>query len=54
MVSVLVFYGTGEGQTAKVANRIIEVLVERGHFATFVEGRLGVTPPEANDGEAIE
>ncbi|RBI64607.1 menaquinone-dependent protoporphyrinogen IX dehydrogenase [halophilic archaeon] len=36
MVSFLVLYGTGEGQTAKVAERIAEVLVERGHDATTV------------------
>ncbi|EMA37755.1 flavodoxin domain-containing protein [Halococcus hamelinensis] len=34
MVSMLVCYGTGEGQTAKVADRIVDVLAERGHDAT--------------------
>ena len=33
MLSMLVCYGTGEGQTATVADRIVDVLVERGHDA---------------------
>ena len=36
MASFLVYYGTGEGQTAKVADRIVRVLTERGHDATGV------------------
>jgi len=36
MVSILVCYGTGEGQTATVADRIVAVLTERGHDATAV------------------
>ena len=34
MPSILVTYGTGEGQTAKVADRISSVLDERGHDVT--------------------
>ena len=34
MVSMLVCYGTGEGQTATVADRIADVLAHRGHDAT--------------------
>lgn len=34
MLLLLVCYGTGEGQTAKVADRIATVLAERGHDAT--------------------
>ena len=37
MVSFLVIYGTGEGQTAKVADRIAGVLDERGHDVTTVD-----------------
>lgn len=37
MASILVPYGTGEGQTAKVAERIVDALVERGHDATAVD-----------------
>lgn len=37
MVTFLVFYGTGEGQTAKVADRIVGTLRERGHDATAVD-----------------
>lgn len=44
MGSFLVLYGTDEGQTAKVANRIVEVLLERGHDATAVSAE---TPPNS-------
>ena len=37
MASILVCYGTGEGQTAKVADRIGEALTERGHDLTVVD-----------------
>ena len=36
MTSILVTYGTGQGQTAKVADRIASVLGERGHDVTAV------------------
>ncbi|WP_227356069.1 flavodoxin domain-containing protein [Haladaptatus salinisoli] len=42
MVSFLVLYGTGEGQTAKVADRIVDTLTARGHDATAVDA--GKTP----------
>jgi len=34
MSSFLVVYGTGEGQTARVASRIAETITERGHDVT--------------------
>lgn len=37
MASVLVLYGTGEGQTAKVAERITAALSERGHDVDAVD-----------------
>ena len=37
MSNVLVCYGTGEGQTRKVARRIAGVLEDRGHDATVVD-----------------
>jgi len=37
MGSVLVAYGTGEGQTAKVADYVGGVLADRGHDATTVD-----------------
>ena len=43
MVSILVCYGTGEGQTATVADRIVDVLIERGHDATAI--RADDLPP---------
>ena len=36
MASFLVYYGTGEGQTAKIADRIVGVLTDRGHDAISV------------------
>lgn len=37
MVSILVLYGTGEGQTAKIAETVAESLEERGHDATLTD-----------------
>ena len=37
MPSFLVLYGTGEGQTEKVATHIGDVLTDRGHDATTVD-----------------
>jgi menaquinone-dependent protoporphyrinogen oxidase len=37
MVCFLVCYGTGEGQTAKVAERVVAGLTERGHDATAMD-----------------
>lgn len=36
MISFLVLFGTGEGQTAKVADRIKDVLTERGHDVSII------------------
>ena len=40
MASFLVCYGTGEGQTAKIATRIADVLRERGHEATTMDASV--------------
>lgn len=37
MLSYLVLYGTGEGQTAKVASRIADRIEQRGHDATAID-----------------
>ncbi len=37
MSSYLVLYGTGEGQTAKVATRVAETIERRGHDVTTVD-----------------
>lgn len=37
MASFLVFYATGEGQTGKIAGRIVETLRQRGHEAAAVD-----------------
>ena len=37
MLSFLVLYGTGEGQTAKVATRITESIEHRGHDTTVID-----------------
>lgn len=49
MVSDLVIYGTSEGQTAKVADRIVEILDERGHDATTMNAEG--TPPDVAIGD---
>jgi menaquinone-dependent protoporphyrinogen oxidase len=35
--SVLILYGTGEGQTAKIAERIATTISERGHEASAID-----------------
>jgi menaquinone-dependent protoporphyrinogen oxidase len=37
MSDILIAYGTGEGQTAKVANYVADALSERGHVVTPVD-----------------
>ncbi|ADD06953.1 flavodoxin domain protein [Natrialba magadii ATCC 43099] len=51
MLSLLIYYGTGEGQTATVADRIADVLRNRGHDATTVDAAdgLGDHAPESFD-----
>ena len=39
MSSFLILYGTGEGQTSKVAERIATIVRERGHDANVVDVR---------------
>jgi menaquinone-dependent protoporphyrinogen oxidase len=51
VASFLVLYGTGEGQTAKVAERICDVLGDRGHETTAVDAR---DPPEALDVDGFD
>ncbi len=51
MGSILVCYGTGEGQTATVADRIVDVLAERGHDATALDA---AELPPAFDLEAFD
>jgi menaquinone-dependent protoporphyrinogen oxidase len=50
MASVLVAYGSGEGQTRKVAERLGETLTERGHDVTVAR----VTDEEASAPEAFD
>ncbi|MFO8010364.1 MAG: flavodoxin domain-containing protein [Dehalococcoidia bacterium] len=38
MAGILILFGTGEGQTRKVANRISRVVQEKGHEAMVVQG----------------
>lgn len=42
MPTVLVCYGTSEGQTAEVAERIVEELLERGYDVTTVDAKQEV------------
>lgn len=46
MASILVSYGTGEGQTAKIANRLGTALADRGHRVMTVDiEREGLEDP---------
>ena len=44
MAEFLICYGTGEGQTARVADRLAATLRDRGHETTLVD--LGAGPPD--------
>jgi menaquinone-dependent protoporphyrinogen oxidase len=44
MARILVAYGTGEGQTAKIAERIVRTLRERGHEAHVGDVSAGESP----------
>ncbi len=44
MSSFLILYGTGEGQTAKIAERIADAIGERGHEATTIDVENGSDP----------
>lgn len=49
MASFLIVYGTSEGQTAKIAARMADVLSERGHEPTTVDAEDGEYSPGAFD-----
>jgi len=53
MASILVCYGTGEGQTAKVADRIGETLAGRGHDPTVVDAADLPTDLSVDDFDAV-
>lgn len=53
MASFLVIYGTGEGQTAKVADRIVEVFVDRGHDARTVDVGDSASDMSLEDADAV-
>jgi menaquinone-dependent protoporphyrinogen oxidase len=53
MASVLVYYGTGEGQTAKVADRIVDALSDRGHDASAVDAADGLGDRSLDDFDAV-
>lgn len=53
MVTFLIVYGTGEGQTAKVADHIAETMTDRGHEATTVNVAELSDDIEIDDFDAI-
>ena len=55
MASVLVVYGTSEGQTATIAERIGDVLEDAGHDVTLVHAKHPPSDlePEAFDGVVV-
>ena len=53
MASVFVCYGTGEGQTATVADRLAETLADRGHDPTVVDAAALPTELNVEDFDAV-
>ena len=53
MPSILVCYGTGEGQTEKVADRIVAVLNERGYDATAANAKALPADLAVEDFDAV-
>lgn len=53
MASFLVIYGTGEGQTSKVADRIVGELIDRGHDARAVDAGDPTSDVSIDDVDAI-
>ncbi|MCU4802084.1 flavodoxin domain-containing protein [Halobacteria archaeon HArc-gm2] len=53
MSSFLVCYGTGEGQTARIADRIVDALGERGHDATAVDAADRPADLDVEDFDAV-
>ncbi len=52
MGSYLVLYGTGEGQTAKVATRIADTIESRGHDVTTVDAEETTFEQDVSDYDA--
>ncbi|WP_290810276.1 flavodoxin domain-containing protein [Halovivax sp.] len=53
MASILVCYGTSEGQTATVADRIVDAFADRGHDATAIAVADETPDVEASDAVVI-
>ena len=53
MSSFLILYGTGEGQTAKVADRIAAAIGERGHEVSAVDVRDPASPVALDEYDAV-
>ena len=53
MASIALLYGTGEGQTAKVAHRIADTLTERGHTLTERDVSAGTEDLNWNTFDAV-
>jgi menaquinone-dependent protoporphyrinogen oxidase len=53
MLSFLVIYGTGEGQTEKVAARLVEAIEDRGHDARAVNVRDRPSDRDVEESDAV-
>jgi len=53
MASLLIVYGTNEGQTRKIAGRIAETARERGHTAEVVDSACGPVPVPPHRYDAV-
>jgi len=53
MTSILVYYGTGEGQTAKIADRVVDAVSDRGHEARAGDAADGLGDLSLDDFDAV-
>ncbi|ADB63140.1 protoporphyrinogen oxidase (plasmid) [Haloterrigena turkmenica DSM 5511] len=53
MVSILVIYGTGEGQTAKIAETVADAIEERGHETTVTDVAADSGSVDVDDFDAV-
>ena len=53
MASFLVYYGTEEGQTGRIADRIVDTLDERGHDATAIDAEEAPSDLNVADYDAV-
>ena len=53
MASILIVYASGEGQTTRIVERMVELINGAGHEATVVRCRSLPTPPSPEDYDGV-